>query len=373
MNLTSKPKIRKVVAWTGVILVALFAFLYWTSKTAWVSPVVRGDATDTVSANFSVREKHLSRLTARNLPVTIRQVHFELGDRAKEGDLLVNFVDTSHQQRLEEAQLDLMEIEEIMELKSRLEFQLERLLEDYDLAEKQRERGMISKKEFVDLGISIKETEANIKREALANELRLSRIKNQIQRTQLNLGHMELFSPKDGLVYAIYRREGEVAKPWEPIMDLIYQEKSVVADVSERDIERISVGSNCLLKFLAYQGRTFTGKITYILPKQNPLMKTFDVYIDAEVPQELMIPGLNGEVSFRLDQRSNALLVPNEAIMQDVVLVVNRGRVERRVVEVGYKGLIMTEILNGVQEGEFVIVRELTRYPEGSYVKTRIR
>ena len=356
---------------TGVFVILLIGiYFYWTSKTAIVARVVRGEATDTVAANFSIREKHLSRLTARSLYVSVQKVNFEIGDRVKKGDLLVQFVDQGMRMQLEEVELDLENQENLMSLKSPLTYQKDDLLEEVEIAEKKYERGMISEKEVSDLKLQLEELNGNIKREDLGNELQLYGFQNLINRRIMYIDHAKLYAPKDGVVYNILKREGEVVKPWEPVLDLIYDEKSIVAEVPEKDIERLNVGEGCLLKFLAYNQKTFLGKITYILPKQDELTKTFDVYVQADIDDGLLVPGLNGEASFRLRSRENALLVPNQALMENVILVVKGNHIEKREVRLGYRGLIKTEILEGVEEGDMVVIKELTRYRDGMFVKT---
>ena len=354
----------------GVFVLLLIGFyFYWTSKTAIVAKVVRGEATDTVAANFSIREKHLSRLTARSLYASIEKVYFEIGDTVKKGDLLVQFVDRSMKSQLEEVQLDEDNQKNLMSLKSPLEYDKDDLQEELDIAQKKYERGMISEKALSDLKLKMEELEGNLEREKLNNQLQLYGFQNLIKRRLMYIEQSKIYAPKNGVVFDIFKREGEVVKPWSPVLDLIYKDKSIVAEVSEKDIERLSVGDECLLKFLAYNQKTFLGKITYILPKQNELSKTFDVYIDSEIDDELLVPGLNGEASFRLRVRQNGILVPNQALMENVVLVVKNHHIEKREVKLGYRGLIKTEILEGLEEGDLVVTRELTRYSDGMFVK----
>jgi RND family efflux transporter MFP subunit len=369
--MNTKYKALKYI-FPGIFLILLIVIYFvWTSKTALVEKVVRGEATDTVAANFLVKEKHLSRLTSRSLYARVQEVYFEIGDQVKKGDLLLQFADGSMRNQLEEVQLDETNQIDLMSLKSELEFRREDLLEELELAKKKNLRGMLADKDLSDLQLRLEELEGNLAREALSNELSLAGYRNLIKRRLMYIENSKLYSPKDGIVYDIFKREGEVAKPWEPVIDLIYNEKSIVAEVPEKDIERLNVGDECLLKFLAYSDKTFLGKVTYILPKQNELTKTFDVYVKADIPEELLVAGLNGEASFRLRYRENALLVPNQALMEDVLLVVNHKRVERRKVKIGYKGLVKTEVLEGVEEGDLVVIKELTRYREGMFVKTQ--
>ena len=99
----------------------------------------------------------------------------------------------------------------------------------------------------------------------------------------------------------------------------------------------------------------------------------FDVHIQTEIPSAELVPGLTGEVSIILGSRENSLLVRPDALQEQLAYVVNNGFVESRTVQLGYRGITHVEVLDGLKDGEWVIVEEMGRFRPGEWVKTRKR
>ena len=78
-------------------------------------------------------------------------------------------------------------------------------------------------------------------------------------------------------------------------------------------------------------------------------------------PSEMPTPGMNASVSVLIDIKSNVLLVPSEAIRRQgtaafVFVPTPDGGIERQAVTVGGTDGDVTEILNGLAEGEKVLI-----------------
>jgi membrane fusion protein, macrolide-specific efflux system len=74
---------------------------------------------------------------------------------------------------------------------------------------------------------------------------------------------------------------------------------------------------------------------------------------------------MTANVLIFLDQRRGVLTVPNKAVQREgqrkFVLALDKGLPDRRYVDVGWKDQSYTEILDGLREGDLVIVGDLPR------------
>ena len=65
--------------------------------------------------------------------------------------------------------------------------------------------------------------------------------------------------------------------------------------------------------------------------------------------------------------------IPRQAVVSDSVLVVNEGVVERREIDTGYTSITAIEVLDGLQDGDQVIVEDLHLFDDGDRVKTEAK
>jgi multidrug efflux pump subunit AcrA (membrane-fusion protein) len=84
------------------------------------------------------------------------------------------------------------------------------------------------------------------------------------------------------------------------------------------------------------------------------------VHIAVENPQEEIKPGMHAEVEIAADIYKDRLLVPQEAVLvrggRKLVFAVEEGLAKWRYIEVGLENKDYAEVLDGVKEGEMVIV-----------------
>lgn len=131
-----------------------------------------------------------------------------------------------------------------------------------------------------------------------------------------------------------------------------------IANIFEKDISTIKVGSKVQLKLQAYPGQTFEGRIAFIYPVVNPQDRTIKVRTIFSNPHGLLKPQMYGQTIFE-NNFGSGLVVPSDAILftgkQNIVWVkTSDGMFEQRVVSVGLKFDNSYQILSGLKEGEEV-------------------
>ena len=107
-------------------------------------------------------------------------------------------------------------------------------------------------------------------------------------------------------------------------------------------------------------------------PRSDPDTQRYEVFLNVDFPIELLKPGLTGEVSIVVGEHQNTLIVPRRALFGYSLFVVKNGQVQSRKVTIGYVGLNEAEILDGVGEGERVIVEKPTFFRDGDHVRSTI-
>jgi membrane fusion protein (multidrug efflux system) len=123
----------------------------------------------------------------------------------------------------------------------------------------------------------------------------------------------------------------------------------------------------------AYPEETFSGQVVYVAPLVNERTRT--VRVKAEVSNESgrLKPGMFGALTLVLEQRENALVIPEACIQfkggaTSIVVVNHEGLSEFRSVQIGNRFKGRVEIVDGVSEGEIVVVEGFQKMGPGTQV-----
>lgn len=170
-----------------------------------------------------------------------------------------------------------------------------------------------------------------------------------------------LYAPITGKVVETHAVLGAIVDQSSEILTIVDPRVLWVdAEIYERDIAKIRIGQDTSLMVPAYPGETFAGTISYISDLVKAETRTIAVRTEVQNPQQRLKPGMFADVTFFLGDRTNALALPEIAILdnQDEHLVFvrsNDGYIPQ-VVEVGTKENGYCEILRGLKEGDLVVV-----------------
>jgi RND family efflux transporter MFP subunit len=135
----------------------------------------------------------------------------------------------------------------------------------------------------------------------------------------------------------------------------------LLADVFEQDLGAIRPGQAASITVNAYPGKTFAGKVAFFYPTVTPETRTGKVRIELANPGGLLKPAMYASVELAAGPARKALTVPLSAVIDSgvrrVVLVqLGEGRFDPREVKLGARAHEYVEILDGVKEGDAVVV-----------------
>lgn len=137
----------------------------------------------------------------------------------------------------------------------------------------------------------------------------------------------------------------------------------LIADVFEQDIGRVKTGQRARAVLDAYPGRAFDGRVAYIYPTLKAETRSAQVRIELANAGGQLKPAMYAQVELLPGAQRAAAVpsVPNSAVIDSgtrrVVLVdAGGGRFEPRDVRLGTRGDEFSAVLDGVREGEQVVV-----------------
>ncbi len=135
----------------------------------------------------------------------------------------------------------------------------------------------------------------------------------------------------------------------------------VEAEVYEFDAPWVQEDQPAQMELSFQKGSVLQGKVSYIYPTLNPNSRTLRVRLEFENPGVALKPGMFATVRIQYRRRDDTLAIPTEAVIltgerELVFVALGQGRFTARDVTTGLVAdHHMTEVLNGLKEGEVVV------------------
>jgi HlyD family secretion protein len=195
-------------------------------------------------------------------------------------------------------------------------------------------------------------------------EAQVDQSRAALEAAKLRVADAILLAPLAGTVVSVGPQVGELVSAATPIVVLADLEHYYIdASIDETDIARLQVAQDVAITLDAFPDATLTGKVTQIDPLGSVAqgVVTYRVEIEVASDQRMLRPNMTATVDIVVARKENALVVPNRAVKRGTagryqVDVVQEGKAESRSVTIGLSNETVTEIVEGVSEGEEVVV-----------------
>jgi Cu(I)/Ag(I) efflux system membrane fusion protein len=172
-------------------------------------------------------------------------------------------------------------------------------------------------------------------------------------------------TPANGIVLEKKALEGMRFMPGEVLYQIAdLSSVWVITDVFEQDIGLVQVGSKAQVKLNAYPDKPFEGVVSLVYPTLNAATHTVPVRMEIANPKGLLKPAMFASVEIQVAGKGEVLTVPVSAVIdsgtrQIVLVQLAPGRFEPRAVRLGSRGENYVEVLEGIADGEQVVISAL--------------
>jgi len=301
---------------------------------------VRRQVLDEVIGGSGVVEQSGTVQLTTLLNARVLDVPVKIGDVVKKGDLLIRWDDRLIRVKVEAGR----QAVETGVIKVR---DLERQLARYTSLE--------NNKMAPPLDVEKAEMALAEARDALA------KAQLDFEQAKIDLENVEMRAPIDCIVLERLVNPAETTHKDQLVMRLGALDPVLVAPkITEERIYSVNLGLPAETSFPAFPGEVFQGKVVKVDPNIDPVTRTFTTYVELENPELRLKPGLSGFARIRR-RAEGSLAVPSIALINptgdqaSVFVVDGDGQAHLRRVRSGIVANAMTEILDGLKEGEEVI------------------
>jgi membrane fusion protein (multidrug efflux system) len=216
--------------------------------------------------------------------------------------------------------------------------------------------------------------EGLVSREAYDAALsRLASASAQLESAEIQLAYTEIRAPFDALVVTRNIRQAQFVTPGTTLFRVSdFTPLLCRVEIPEKDLPRVRVGQPAHLVVEAFPGERFPASVARLRPTVDPATGTFTATLEVEGRAKLR-PGMFASVYLETETRRDAVVIPRDALvldsLGDTVYVAADGLAARREVRLGLRDSDSVEVVEGLAEGDMLIVLGQEGLADGTPVK----
>ena len=264
-----------------------------------LEPIQRGNLSQTVSANGTINPVSLVNIGTQ-VSGTVKKLYVDFNSKVEKGQILLELDDALLAAQQKQSQANVQSAAASLELADANEARMRNLYaQEY-----------VSRQEL--------DTAVQAKKSAEA-QVQLARA--AVEKDRANLSYSVIRSPVSGVVVDRTVDVGQTvaASLQTPTLFKIAQDLAkmqIDANFAEADIGSIRVGQTARFSVDAFASRSFQGTVRQIRlnPTTQQNVVTYDVVVDVNNPEQILLPGMTAYVSITVEERKDSLLVPNAAL-----------------------------------------------------------
>lgn len=222
-----------------------------------------------------------------------------------------------------------------------------------------------------------------------SQELAVRQRENALQDAREKLADYALRAPFDATIAKLTIKKSDAVSPATTVATLITKQKIAEVSLNEVDVTKVRVGQKATLTFDAVPGLTITGEVAEVdaVGTVAQGVVTYGVKIAFDTQDDRVKPGMSVAAAVVTDIKQNVLAVPNGAVKSqggtyyaEIVTGQPSGSAatpnpagvpsstppSRRTVTIGVANDTATEIVDGLSEGDWVVVRTVTSGNSGA-------
>jgi RND family efflux transporter MFP subunit len=329
-------------------------------------------------ATGTVRARSSATIAAKWMGY-VREVKVQVGDRVREGQLLVALdardLDASANQAAaarEEVRNGMPEADSaVSAAKANLDLAQVTFKRMNELYEKKS----ISDQEFDEASAKLKAAQAGYemaRAKRTQMDAKLAQADQEVRAAQVTRSYAEVQAPFAGIVTAKSVDPGNLAAPGAPLLTIERDGYRLEASVEESKLGSVRLGQGVSVTLDGFD-HPFDARVSEIVPAVDAASRAYTVKIDLPAEPGLR-SGIFGRAKFQLGRRP-VLAIPAGAVSErgqlQSVFVADNGLARTRLITLGDKANQQIEVLSGLSAGEKVIFPAPQGLADGARIEVK--
>ena len=303
---------------SALAVIIVVGLTWWLSGTGGTihyttAPVTRGPITRAVTATGTVNPV-LTIIVGSYVSGVIQEIHCDYNTEVKQGQVCAKIDPSPYQTVVDQNNANLAVAKAQLE-KDKANLGYAQIA--YDRNARLAQTSAVSKDTLDNARSALDQARAQIG----VDEATIAQREAQLATAEVNLGYTNIVSPVDGTVVSRNVTVGQtVAASFQtPTLFLIATDLTkmqVDTNVSESDIGGIKENNRANFTVDAFPKRTFAGTVSQVRQSPQTLQNvvTYDVVVSVDNSDLALKPGMTAATRIVIDQRSDTLRVPSQAL-----------------------------------------------------------
>jgi len=219
-------------------------------------------------------------------------------------------------------------------------------------------------------------------------EATLEQAQSQLAQAQENYQNSLIKAPFAGILAFINYEVDQMVSAGQPIAQVVNSNSmNAKLTISGIDVNKVRLNQPAQIQFPSIPNKVYKGKVVRINKALNPLTNSLEIQVEILNPDEIVKSGIFGKFNLELITKENAIVIPEVAVQQQTEVQINRETgVQQSIkkyftfkiedehavlteVKVGIRSEGRLEIIDGLQQGDEVVVVGQNIVKDGNLVK----
>lgn len=208
-------------------------------------------------------------------------------------------------------------------------------------------------------------------------------LESKLNTLQLQKSKTTIIAPFTGVIDQVFAKQGQMASPQGPVLRIVNtNEITISADLSEKHLKNIQVGTVVKVSFPNFKDTTIAVKISSVANYIDPTNRTFRITATVN-NNKILVPNMLAELEITDIKEEKALVIPSVSILKDYnnrdyIFEAKKSKENTYTLKKvfvneieKFNGVSMIEVKEKLSVGSYLVVKGIKGISESDIVRTK--